>query len=427
MSKRILVLGSGGREHAILHALKRSESNVQLFAIPGNGGIAQIAETETISLSDFAAIADFVRKMEIDFTIVGPEQPLVEGIVDFFKKQLLPILGPDKIAAQLEGSKAFSKSFMEKYAIPTAKFRTFTETKSALAYLENQNFPLVVKASGLAAGKGVIIAENKNDAEKAIQQIMAEKAFGEAGNQVVIEEFLNGTEMSVFVLTDGKTARLLPTAQDHKRALDNDEGLNTGGMGAYSPSIFEDPQLMDFVNKQIVQPTLKGIAAEGGHYTGVLYIGLMLTDEGPKVLEYNVRLGDPEAQVILPRIQNNMVKLFEAAADGTLNQYDISQTPDVSMTVIMASGGYPGDYIKGFPIEGLDLVPENVTVYHAGTKEEFGRIVTSGGRVLAVTASGENLKSARDTVYAAIPKIRFQNSFYRKDIALKAIKQMESK
>jgi phosphoribosylamine---glycine ligase len=422
MSKRILVLGSGGREHAILYALKRSEADAQLFAIPGNGGISQIAEMHSISLTDFPAIADFARKNLIDFTIVGPEQPLVEGIVDFFKEEGLPVLGPDRLAAQLEGSKAFSKAFMEKNGIPTARFQSFTEPDVALAYLENQGFPLVVKASGLAAGKGVIIAEDKAEAEKAIQQIMQDKAFGEAGSQIVIEEFLSGTEMSVFVLTDGKHFLLLPTAQDHKRALDNDEGLNTGGMGAYSPSVLENPQLMDFVNKEIVTPTLNGIAAEGGHYSGFLYIGLMLTSDGPKVLEYNVRLGDPEAQVILPRIQNNIAELFEAAIQGKLDQKQIQETDNVCMTVIMASGGYPGDYIKGFPIEGLDKIPNDVTIYHAGTKQEYGRIVTSGGRVLALTALGENLGLARKKVYEAIPLIRFQNSYFRKDIALKAMK-----
>ena len=417
-----LVLGSGGREHAIIKALAQSKTVGELYCIPGNGGISQIAKTDSISLDNFEELAEFAKNRDIHTTIVGPEVPLVEGIVDYFKSKNLKIFGPDKIAAQLEGSKAYSKAFMKKYDIPTAGYHTVTQFDDAKHILESSSYPIVLKASGLAAGKGVIIAENLENALSSAKNILIDKHFGDAGNELVIESFLEGTEISVFIITDGTSYHILPTAQDHKRAFDGDLGPNTGGMGAYAPANILSESDMQHIQKTIINPTLTGIKNEGGHYTGILYFGLMIADETPFVLEYNCRFGDPEAQVILPLIETDLDKLIEAALNHELDKTSIKFKDEHAVTVILASGGYPGSYKTNLPISfDHDDSKTNIIVYHSGTKRTGNSYFTTGGRVLAVTALGSSVKSAVSSAYDTINDIHFKDSFYRTDIASKAL------
>ncbi|MCK5521285.1 MAG: phosphoribosylamine--glycine ligase [Candidatus Marinimicrobia bacterium] len=415
--RNILVLGSGGREHAIVWKLKQSLHCNKIFCIPGNGGIASLAECVNIPHEDQEALANFVRENNIALTIVGPEQPLVDGIVDNFRKKGLAIFGPDKIAAQLEGSKAFSKDFMKKYAIPTAEYLKITDISEAPKYLDTCNYPVVVKASGLAAGKGVIICENRESADQAVHAMLLNKQFGSAGEMLVIEEFLEGEEISIFVLTDGFHYHILPTARDHKRAYEGDKGPNTGGMGAFSPAPLLKNDEMEFVKSEIIEKTIKGIKKEGGDYKGIIYIGLMITSKGIKVLEYNCRFGDPEAQVILPLLENDLVELIDLSLTEKLNECTISSGDRHCAAVVLASGGYPDDYKKGLRIEGADNnYGKDVIIFHAGTKMADGKLVSSGGRVLAVTALAESKEAALDKSYAAIKDISLKDSFYRKDI-----------
>ena len=421
---KVLVIGGGGREHAYVWKIAQSPRVEKVFAVPGNAGIAEIAECRPIPLEKgFEALVAFVQEEGIDLTVVGPEAPLVDGIVDAFEEQGLRIFGPNRSAARLEGSKAFSKDFMAKYEIPTATYRVVTTAEEARAYVREVGAPIVVKASGLAAGKGAIVCETLADAEEAIRRIMIEREFDEAGDQVVIEECLVGEEASFTALCDGEFAVPLATSQDHKRIGDGDTGPNTGGMGAYSPAPVVDDALFRHVMEEIVGPTLAGMAAEGAPYRGILYVGLMVTETGPKVLEYNCRLGDPEAQPILMRLASDLVDHLEAAIDGRLAEEAVEWRPESAVCVVLASGGYPREYRTGFPISGLDeaaAVPDTV-VFHAGTKRENGRIVTSGGRVLGVTSLGATIAEAVERAYTACEKIHFENVTYRRDIAHRAL------
>lgn len=422
MGKKILVIGGGGREHAIIWKLAQSPAVDTIYAAPGNGGIASLATCVTLDISKHDQLIQFVKKHHINYTIVGPEAPLVDGLADLFYHENLPIFGPDKIAAQLEGSKAFSKDFMSKYGIPTARYELFSDSFTAIEALPRFSFPVVVKASGLAAGKGVIIAQNHSEAESAICDMLDNNQFGQAGSTIVVEEFLQGLEMSVFVITDGKNYQILPTAQDHKRAYDNDKGPNTGGMGAYSPSVLESPELMSRIEQSVIIPTVQGILEEGGRYTGIIYFGLMICGSVPKLLEYNCRFGDPEAQVIIPRVENDLDELIEAAISGNLHQVNINLKPEAALTVVVASEGYPGSYEKGKIIHGLNELSHNILAFHAGTTLLNSQLVTHGGRVLALTVLADDLFKARKIVYDELPKIQFNGAFYRCDIGEKALK-----
>ncbi len=416
---KILIVGSGGREHAIAWAVAKSDKADKIYCAPGNAGIAEYAECVPIGAMEFERLVAFAREKEIDLTIIGMDDPLVGGIVDAFEAEGLRVFGPRKNAAIIEGSKAFSKDLMKKYHIPTAGYENFYDKESALAYLETAKMPIVLKADGLALGKGVLICENLEEAKAGAETIMGEKKFGSAGDKMVIEEFMTGREVSVLAFCDGKTVKCMTSAQDHKRAMDGDQGLNTGGMGTFSPSPFYTEEVRKFCEKYIYQPTIDAMAAEGRPFTGILFTGLMITEDGPKVLEYNARFGDPEAQVVLPRMKNDIIDVMEACVDGRLDQIDLEFEDNAAVCVVLASDGYPVSYKKGFPIEGLDTFREKEGYYcfHAGTKfDDQGRIVTNGGRVLGITAKGSDLKEARKNAYAATEWIRFENKYMRNDI-----------
>lgn len=417
---KVLIVGSGGREHAIAWKVAQSKKVDKIYCAPGNAGIASVAECVPIGAMEFDRLVAFAKENQIDLTVIGMDDPLVGGVVDEFEKAGLRVFGPRKNAAILEGSKAFSKNLMKKYHIPTAAYETFTDPEAALRYLETAKMPIVLKADGLALGKGVLICQNLEEAKAGVQELMMDKKFGSAGDEIVIEEFMTGREVSVLSFVDGNVVKIMSSAQDHKRAKDGDQGLNTGGMGNFSPSPFYTEEVDAFCKKYIYQPTVDAMKAEGRPFKGVIFFGLMLTPDGPKVLEYNARFGDPEAQVVLPRLENDIVDVFEACIDGTLDQVDLKFDNDrATVCVILASDGYPVSYKKGFPIEGLENFAdkEDYYVFHSGTKfGEDGRIVTNGGRVLGVTATGSNLKEARAKAYEATEWVKFENKYMRHDI-----------
>ena len=415
---KILIVGSGGREHAIAWAAAKSPKTDKIYCAPGNAGIAEFAECVDIGAMEFDKLAAFAKEKEIDLTIIGMDDPLVGGIVDVFEAEGLRVFGPRKNAAIIEGSKAFSKDLMKKYNIPTAAYETFTDPEEAVKYLETAKMPIVLKADGLALGKGVLICKDLEEAKAGVKTLMLDKQFGDAGDEIVIEEFMTGREVSVLAFCDGKTITCLPSAQDHKRAKDGDQGLNTGGMGTFSPSPFYTKEVEDFCEKHIYQPTMDAMAAEGRPFTGILFTGLMLTEDGPKVLEYNARFGDPEAQVVLPRMKNDMIEVMEACIDGRLADVELEFEDNAAVCVVLASDGYPEKYEKGFEIKGLDAFKgkEGYYVFHAGTKFDGDKIVTNGGRVLGVVAKGDDLKAARANAYEATEWIDFANKYKRNDI-----------
>ena len=416
---KILVVGSGGREHALCWKIAQSEKVDKIYCAPGNAGIAEVAECVAIGAMEFEKLADFAQEKKIDLTVIGMDDPLVGGVVDVFEERGLKIFGPRKNAAILEGSKAFSKDLMKKYNIPTAAYENFDDPEKALAYLETASMPIVLKADGLALGKGVLICNTLEEAKEGVKSIMMDKQFGSAGNQMVIEEFMTGRKVSVLSFVDGKTIKIMTSAQDHKRALDGDQGLNTGGMGTFSPSPFYTAEVDEFCKKYIYQATVDAMKAEGREFKGIIFFGLMLTDKGPRVLEYNARFGDPETQVVLPRMKNDIVEVFEACVDGTLDQIDLEFEDNAAVCVVLASEGYPVKYEKGLPISGLDAFKDKDSyfVFHAGTKfDNEGTIVTNGGRVLGVTATGATLKEARANAYDATKWVIFDNKYCRSDI-----------
>lgn len=416
---KILIVGSGGREHAIAAAAARSPKAEKIYCAPGNAGIAAIAECVPIKVNEFEKIASFAKEKAVDLVIVGPDDPLAEGLVDVLEEAGLRAFGPRKNAAILEGSKAFSKDLMKKYHIPTAAYETFEDAKAAEEYLEKADYPIVLKADGLALGKGVLICKTKEEALAGVKEIMLDKHFGAAGNRMVVEEFLTGREVSVLSFVDGKTIRIMTSAQDHKRACDGDQGLNTGGMGTFSPSPFYTKEVDKFCRKYIYQPTVDAMAAEGRPFKGVIFFGLMLTEKGPRVLEYNARFGDPEAQVVLPRMKNDILDVMEACIDGTLDQIELEFEDNAAVCVVLASEGYPVSYEKGYPISGLERFADvdDAFCFHAGTAfDEEGRIVTNGGRVLGITAVGKDLKAARARAYEAAGWVDFANKYMRSDI-----------
>ncbi|HIQ96650.1 MAG TPA: phosphoribosylamine--glycine ligase [Candidatus Limivivens merdigallinarum] len=423
---KVLIVGSGGREHAIAWKVAQSPKVDKIYCAPGNAGIAEYAECVEIGAMEFEKLADFAKQQEVDLTVVGMDDPLVGGIVDVFESKGLRVFGPRKDAAILEGSKAFSKDLMKKYGIPTAAYENFDNAEDALDYLETAKFPIVLKADGLALGKGVLICNTLKEAKEGVKEIMTDHRFGSAGNRMVIEEFMTGREVSVLSFVDGKTIKTMTSAQDHKRAGDGDTGLNTGGMGTFSPSPFYTKEVDEFCQKYIYQPTVDAMAKEGREFKGIIFFGLMLTADGPKVLEYNARFGDPEAQVVLPRMENDIVEVFEACIDGKLDQVDLKFEDNAAVCVVLASKGYPVSYEKGFPIKGLETFKgkDGYYVFHAGSKFQNGEIVTNGGRVLGVTAKGEDLKKARANAYEAVKWIDFENKYYRSDIG-KAIDEAE--
>jgi phosphoribosylamine--glycine ligase len=423
---KVLVVGSGGREHAIVTSVAKSPRVDKIYCAPGNAGIAALAECVNIGAMEFDKLVAFAKEKAIDFTIVGMDDPLVGGIVDVFEAEGLKVFGPRKNAAILEGSKAFSKDLMKKYNIPTAAYENFTDPKEALAYLETAKFPIVLKADGLALGKGVLICNTLEEARDGVRTIMEDKKFGTAGNTMVIEEFMTGREVSVLSYVDGKTIKIMSSAQDHKRAKDGDQGLNTGGMGNFSPSPFYTKEVDAFCRAHIYQATVDAMAAEGRPFTGVIFFGLMLTEDGPKVLEYNARFGDPEAQVVLPRMKNDIIDVMEACVEGRLDQIDLQFEDNAAVCVVLASDGYPVSYEKGFAIRGLEKFDgkEDYFCFHAGTKfDENGTIVTNGGRVLGITATGKDLKEARAKAYEATEWVDFDNKYMRNDIG-KAIDEV---
>ena len=415
---KVLIVGSGGREHALAWKVAQSPRVDKIYCAPGNAGIAEYAECVPITAMEFDKLAAFAKEQAVDLTIIGMDDPLVGGIVDAFEAQGLRVFGPRKNAAILEGSKAFSKDLMKKYQIPTAAYETFDSAEAALAYLETADFPIDLKADGLALGKGVLICQNLDEAKEGVKEIMTDKKFGSAGNRLVVEEFMTGREVSVLSFVDGKTIKTMTSAQDHKRAGDGDTGLNTGGMGTFSPSPFYTDEVDDFCKKYIYQATVDAMAKEGREFKGIIFFGLMLTEKGPRVLEYNARFGDPEAQVVLPRMKNDLVDVCEACIDGKLDETDLQFEDNAAVCVVLASEGYPVKYEKGLPIRGLENFKdkEGYYVFHAGTKFDGDTIVTNGGRVLGVTAKGENLKAARANAYEAVKWIDFDNKYYRHDI-----------
>jgi phosphoribosylamine---glycine ligase len=427
---KILVIGSGGREHALVWKLAQSPHAAQIFCAPGNAGIAQerlaknslLVECVNISADDLPTLLAFAQEKKIELTVVGPDNPLALGVVDLFQKNGLRIWGPNQKAAQFESSKVFSQNFMEKYGIPTARAGTFSDANTAKKFAAELNGKCAVKADGLALGKGVLICTNETEANKAIDEILVAKNFGAAGAKIVIQEFLEGIEISLHAICDGKTAKLFPTSQDHKRAHDGDKGLNTGGMGTYSPTPFLSDGELEKIGKQILNPWLRGCAEEKINFCGILYPGIMLTKSGVKVLEFNARFGDPETQVYLTRLENDLVELLDASVNGTLDKIELKWKPKASVCVVMASGGYPGNYEKGKLIRGLDDVAKlpGVKVFHAGTAKNGNEIVTNGGRVLGVTALGKDLRAAQSAAYAAVEKIHFDGAQFRRDIAVKA-------
>ena len=416
---KVLIIGSGGREHAIAASVAKSPRVSKIYCAPGNAGIGMVAECVPIGAMEFEALADFAKENEIDLTIVGMDDPLVGGIVDVFEAAGLKVFGPRANAAILEGSKAFSKDLMKKYGIPTAAYETFDDPQKAIAYLETAKMPIVLKADGLALGKGVLICNTKEEAIAGVHEIMTDKKFGDAGNHMVVEEFMTGREVSVLSFVDGKTIRIMASAQDHKRAKDGDQGLNTGGMGTFSPSPFFTDEVRSFCEEHIFQKTVDAMAAEGRPFQGVIFFGLMLTEDGPKVLEYNARFGDPEAQVVLPRMKNDIIDVMEACVDGTLDQITLEFEDNAAVCVVLASDGYPVSYEKGFVISGLDRfdTEDGYYCFHAGTKKnEAGDFITNGGRVLGITAKGATLPEARANAYRATEWVSFENKYMRHDI-----------
>ena len=415
---KVLIVGSGGREHAIAASVAKSDKVDKIYCAPGNAGIAQLAECVAIGAMEFDKLVAFAKEKEIDLVIVGMDDPLVGGLVDEMEKAGIRTFGPRKNAAILEGSKALSKDLMKKYDIPTAAYETFDDPKAALAYLETAEYPIVLKADGLALGKGVLICNTKQEAIDGVKEIMEDKKFGSAGNRMVVEEFMTGREVSVLSFVDGNTIQIMSSAQDHKRAKDGDQGLNTGGMGTFSPSPFYTKKVDEFCHKYIFQKTVDAMKAEGREFKGVIFFGLMLTEKGPKVLEYNARFGDPEAQVVLPRMKNDIIDVCNACIDGTLDQIKVEFEDNAAVCVVLASDGYPVSYEKGLPIEGLEAFDgkDDYFCFHAGTKLADGRIVTNGGRVLGITAKGDDLKQARKKAYEATEWVSFANKYMRHDI-----------
>lgn len=415
---KILIVGGGGREHAIAWKLAQSPKVEKLYCAPGNAGIAEVAECVNIGVMEFDKLVEFAKEHEIDMTVVAPDDPLAAGAVDAFEAAGLRAFGPRANAAILEGSKAFSKDLMKKYNIPTAAYETFSDPEEAISYLETAKMPIVLKADGLALGKGVLICRNLEEAKEGVKTLMLDKQFGSAGDEIVIEEFMTGREVSVLSFVDGKTIKIMTSAQDHKRAKDGDQGLNTGGMGTFSPSPFYTAEVDAFCKEKIYQPTVDAMRAEGREFKGIIFFGLMLTEKGPKVLEYNARFGDPEAQVVIPRLKNDIVEVFEACVDGKLDEIDLQFEDNAAVCVVLASDGYPVSYEKGYPIEGLENFKDKdgYYVFHAGTAFKDGKIVTNGGRVLGVTAKGADLKEARANAYEATKWINFENKYMRNDI-----------
>lgn len=416
---KVLVIGGGGREHAICWKLSKSPKVDELYCAPGNAGIAEVAKCVDIGVMDFEKIADFAKKEAFDLVIVGPDDPLAGGIVDVLEEKGLRVFGPRKNAAILEGSKAFSKDLMKKYGIPTAAYETFDTPEAALKYLETAPVPIVLKADGLALGKGVLICNTREEAKEGVKTLMLDKQFGHAGDRIVVEQFMTGREVSVLSFVDGKTIKIMTSAQDHKRAKDGNQGLNTGGMGTFSPSPFYTKEVDEFCRKYIYQATVDAMKSEGREFQGIIFFGLMLTADGPKVLEYNARFGDPETQVVLPRMKNDIVDVFEACVDGTLDQIDLQFEDNAAVCVVLASDGYPEHYEKGKKITGLENFKDKdgYYVFHAGSKfDAEGNILTNGGRVLGVTATGKDLKEARANAYKATEWIHFENKYMRHDI-----------
>ena len=417
---KILVVGGGGREHAIVKKLAQSKKNPKIYVAPGNAGTEEIATNVAISVMDFDKLADFAKKEKIDLTVVGMDDPLVGGIVDRFEAEGLRVFGPRKNAAVLEGSKAFSKDLMKKYGIPTAAYENFNDPQKAIKYLETANYPIVLKADGLALGKGVLICKTFEEAKSGIEELMIDKSFGDAGNTIVIEEFLEGREVSVLSFVDGTHYALMTSAQDHKRAKDGDEGLNTGGMGTFSPSPFYTEEVDRYCKEHIYQKTVDAMRAEGREFKGIIFYGLMLTKSGVKVLEYNARFGDPETQVVLVRMENDIIDVFEACIDGCLDKIDLKFEDNAAVCVVLASDGYPLKYEKGKKITGLENFEgkTDIFAFHAGTKKVNGDVVTNGGRVLGITATAPTLKEARDKAYEATKLIDFENKYMRNDIGM---------
>lgn len=417
---KILVVGGGGREHAIVKKLAQSKKNPEIYVAPGNAGTEEIATNVAISVMDFDSLADFAKKEKIDLTVVGMDDPLVGGIVDRFEAEGLRVFGPRKNAAILEGSKAFSKDLMKKYGIPTAAYENYCDPQKAIKYLETANYPIVLKADGLALGKGVLICKTFEEAKSGIEELMIDKSFGDAGNTIVIEEFLEGREVSVLSFVDGTHYALMTSAQDHKRAKDGDEGLNTGGMGTFSPSPFYTEEVDRYCKEHIYQKTVDAMRAEGREFKGIIFYGLMLTKSGVKVLEYNARFGDPETQVVLPRMENDIIDVFEACIDGCLDKIDLKFENNAAVCVVLASDGYPLEYEKGKKISGLENFEgkTDIFAFHAGTKKVNGDVVTNGGRVLGITAKAPTLKEARDKAYEATKLVEFENKYMRNDIGM---------
>ena len=416
---KVLVIGGGGREYAICWKLSKSPKVDELYCASGNAGIAEVAKCVDIGVMDFEKMADFAKKEAFDLVVVGPDDPLAGGIVDVLEEKGLRVFGPRKNAAILEGSKAFSKDLMKKYGIPTAAYETFDTPEAALNYLETAPVPIVLKADGLALGKGVLICNTREEAKEGVKTLMLDKQFGHAGDRIVVEQFMTGREVSVLSFVDGKTIKIMTSAQDHKRAKDGDQGLNTGGMGTFSPSPFYTPEVDEFCKKHIYQATVDAMKAEGREFKGIIFFGLMLTADGPKVLEYNARFGDPETQVVLPRMKNDIVDVFEACVDGTLDQIDLQFEDNAAVCVVLASDGYPEHYEKGKKITGLENFKDKdgYYVFHAGSKfDAEGNILTNGGRVLGVTATGKDLKEARANAYKATEWVNFENKYMRHDI-----------
>lgn len=415
---KVLIVGSGGREHAIAWSVAKSPKVDKIYCAPGNAGIAEFAECVNIKAMEFDKLVAFAKENAIDLTIIGMDDPLVGGVVDAFESEGLRVFGPRKNAAIIEGSKVFSKDLMKKYKIPTAAYENFTDPDEAIKYLETAKMPIVLKADGLALGKGVLICNTLEEAKEGVKTLMLDKQFGDAGNEIVIEEFMTGREVSVLAFCDGKTIKCMTSAQDHKRAKDGDQGLNTGGMGTFSPSPFYNDEVEAFCEKYVYQSTIDAMASEGRPFTGILFTGLMITEDGPKVLEYNARFGDPEAQVVLPRMKNDIIDVMEACIDGKLSDVELEFEDNAAVCVVLASDGYPEKYDKGFEIKGLDTFKDKdgYYVFHAGTKFDGDKIVTNGGRVLGVVAKGENLKAARANAYKATEWIDFANKYKRNDI-----------
>jgi phosphoribosylamine--glycine ligase len=428
----ILLLGSGGREHAFAWKIVQSPNCTKLFVAPGNAGTAQIAQNIPLSVTDFVGIHRFVLDYAIDLVVVGPEEPLVKGLVDFLQVQpdtaKLPVVGPSQLGATLEGSKDFSKRFMQRHGVPTAAYETFSadQIEAGLAYLEKQSLPIVLKADGLAAGKGVLICQTLEEAKTSLKEMLLEAKFGDASSKVVVEEFLSGIELSIFVATDGKSYKILPEAKDYKRIGEGDTGLNTGGMGAVSPVAFADADFIQKVEERIVKPTIAGLEKDNIDYKGFLFIGLMNKDGDPSVIEYNVRMGDPETEAVLPRIKSDFLGLLHGIGTGTLSEYELEISPEYATTVVMVSGGYPGSYEKGFAIS-LPTRVENAVIFHAGTAQDAqGQIVNQGGRVIAVTGFGNELQEALDNAFATVEQISWEKAYFRKDIGQDVLKLIQS-